>query len=526
MGEVAIAGSALMQGYLNDFDLTASVLRDGWLYTGDLGHQDAAGNLYITGRRKEMIVLSSGKKVAPEELEKHYLQSPCIKEVCLLGVPGASEYAGTTALHAIVVPDFEYVRTHKLASMGEAIRDDIESLSAALPPYKRILTYELRADPLPRTATRKVMRWVLQDEFDDRPRKAGVWRGKDYRYVEGDDRLLASEASKKVLEVLARTSALESPLHLDMNLELDLGFDSVARIELIASMEQLFDHDFDEAVDECLTIRDLLKEVERSVGERRSDLAGVSPKPVTWQEILKSPVRDEIAKNYILKRRPLSTIFNFLAMRMVFTAARVLFRLEVRGIENLPRQGPYLICPNHQSYLDGILVGSVLPYAVFRNLFSLGWAPFFTGGLKGVLARLINTVPVSANSNVLDAMQISAAGLSEKKILLVFPEGGLSLDGQPQPFKPGAAILARRLRVPVVPVAIKGTYGVWAKGGDRIRLAPVTIAIGKPFALRSPGTEQLDAGEEYGEDVRRIEREVNDLLAELCDPRSCRAHTR
>lgn len=516
VGEVAISGPSVMQGYLNDAELTSQVLRDGWLYTGDLGHQDAAGNLYITGRRKEMIVLSSGKKVAPEELEKHYLQSPCIKEVCVLGVTPESEYAGTTALHAIVVPDFEYVRTHKLASMGEAIRDDIESLSARLPPYKRILTYGLRADPLPRTATRKVMRWVLQDELDARPRNARTWRGREYRHFDGDDRLLASEASRKVMELLAGKAALARPLHLDMNLELDLGFDSIERVELVANLEQLVGHDFDDAIDRCLTVRDLLKEVERTVDERRMRLDGGSPKSVTWQEILESARRDEISKSYILKRRPLSTLFNFVALRIIFALAKVLFKLEVRGMDNLPRQGPYLICPNHQSYLDGILVCAVLPYKVFSNLFSLGWAPFFTGGLKGVLARLINTIPVSANSNVLDAMKISAVGLSENKILLVFPEGGLSLDGKPQPFKPGAAILARGLRVPVVPVAIKGSYGIWAKGGDRIRLAPVKIAIGRPLTVGVPGQEPQDAGEQYAEDVRRIEREVNDLLATLC----------
>lgn len=515
-GEVAISGPSLMRGYLNDPDLTSEVLRDGWLYTGDLGYQDPAGNLYITGRRKEMIVLSSGKKVSPEELESHYLQSPCIKEVCILGVTNESDYAGTAALHAIIVPDFEYVKSQKLASMGEAIRDDVESLSARLPVYKRILTYELRADPLPRTATRKVMRWVLQDELDTRPRSAGVWRGKEYRFLEGDDLLLASETSKKVLEILARGSSLESPLHLDMSLELDLGFDSLQRVELIANIEELLGHRFDDAVNRCLVVRDLLKEVERSVTDGRAHRReGAAPKRVTWHEILESARRDEISRNYILKPRRLSTAFNFIGLKAIFALAKMLLRLEVRGIENLPRQGPYLICPNHQSYIDGILVCSVLPYAVFKDLFSLGWAPFFTGGLKGVLARLINTVPISANSNVLHAMQISAVGLSAKKILLVFPEGGLSLDGKPQPFKPGAAILARKLRVPIVPVAIKGSYGIWAKGGDRIRLAPVKVAIGRPVALAPPAQEPDDLGEECAEDVKRIEREVNDLLAVL-----------
>ena len=88
IGEIAIRGPLVMKGYWRGPDATEAVLRDGWLYTGDLWNLDPGGNLFITGRRKDVIVLSNGKNVYPEEIEAHYLQSPFIKEICVLGIEG------------------------------------------------------------------------------------------------------------------------------------------------------------------------------------------------------------------------------------------------------------------------------------------------------------------------------------------------------------------------------------------------------------------------------------------------------
>ncbi len=87
-GEIALRGAVVMKGYWNRPDATAAVLRDGWFYTGDLGYFDADGNLFLTGRKKELIVLSNGKNIYPEEVEAHYLKSPYIKELAVMGLEG------------------------------------------------------------------------------------------------------------------------------------------------------------------------------------------------------------------------------------------------------------------------------------------------------------------------------------------------------------------------------------------------------------------------------------------------------
>src|SRR5580658_8053870 len=88
VGEVALRGAVVMKGYWNRPDATAAVMRDGWFLTGDLGYFDADRNLFLTGRKKEVIVLSNGKNVYPEEVEAHYLKSPYIKELAVMGLEG------------------------------------------------------------------------------------------------------------------------------------------------------------------------------------------------------------------------------------------------------------------------------------------------------------------------------------------------------------------------------------------------------------------------------------------------------
>ena len=86
VGEIAIKGAIVMKGYWNRPDATAAVLKDGWLHTGDLGYFDSGGNLFITGREKDVIVLSNGKNVYPEEIEAYYLKSPYIKEIGVMAL--------------------------------------------------------------------------------------------------------------------------------------------------------------------------------------------------------------------------------------------------------------------------------------------------------------------------------------------------------------------------------------------------------------------------------------------------------
>ncbi len=515
VGEIAISGPSVMQGYLNDPAATAEVLRDGWFYTGDLASQDDAGNIYIRGRRKEMIVLSSGKKVYPEEIEQHYLQIPYIKEMCVMGVAGKGDYAGSERLHAVIVPDFDYLKRQRIVNSRQIIREGIEEFSASLPKYKRILTFEFQTEPLPRTASKKIQRFLVAKLISNGQAGRSESALSPYRHVEGDDLLQAAASSRQVLDVIRRETKLDRDVHLDMNLELDLGFDSLQRIELLAQIEQLLNIRLgDEVASQTFTVRDLLKTVAQKLKEGGGgEVKSAAAAPVTWKEIIATASTDDMAERYIIEPTAFSRGLHFLGLRLIFFLAKILFRLKVRGIERLPQQRPFLICPNHQSYMDGALIAAVLPYRVIRNLFTLGFTPFFSGGFKDVIARIARVVPMDPDTNLGRAMRISAIGLKAKQNLIIFPEGSLSCDGELQVFKKGAAILAHELRIPIVPVAIHGSFNAWSKVGHGIRLAPISITFGLPL---TPGDDEAPHdGHDY--EYAHITQQIRDSISRLLE---------
>jgi long-chain acyl-CoA synthetase len=158
-------------------------------------------------------------------------------------------------------------------------------------------------------------------------------------------------------------------------------------------------------------------------------------------------------------------------------------------LENLPSRSPFIICPNHVSYLDPFLLCAVLPFRIIRDFFILGYTDYFEAPLTRWLSSTVNIVPVDPNANLTRAMRIAAVGLRRDRILLVFPEGERSISGELTSFKKGAAILSIELGVPLVPVGIRGTFQAWPRGG-RLRAHPVDINIGEP--IDPSGFEEAD----------------------------------
>lgn len=160
VGEIVARGPNLMQGYYRNPEATQAILKDGWLHTGDLGYLDRDGYLYFSGRCKPVIVLQSGKNVYPEEVERVYLRSPVIQEICVLPSAPLSERGGDAkGLCGIIVPDLDGVRG---AGDREAIRrriqDEVKKLSKSMVYYRRISTIHIWEEPLPKSADGKVDR--------------------------------------------------------------------------------------------------------------------------------------------------------------------------------------------------------------------------------------------------------------------------------------------------------------------------------------------------------------------------------
>ena len=150
VGEVLIRGENVMAGYFQNEAATREVIKDGWFHSGDLGYLDGDGYLFLRGRIKDIIVLSSGKNISAEEVGQHYLQAPAIKEVFVTTDKCAEKLA------AVVVPDLDFFRKAGESDIYAKVKWDLELLSQSLEPYKRVRDFVLVNDELPKTRLGKV----------------------------------------------------------------------------------------------------------------------------------------------------------------------------------------------------------------------------------------------------------------------------------------------------------------------------------------------------------------------------------
>jgi len=482
VGEVALRGAVVMKGYWNRPDATAAVLRDGWFYTGDLGYFDSQGNLFLTGRKKEVIVLSNGKNIYPEEIEAHYGKAPFIKELAVVGIEGKPGEGDR--LHAVIVPNFDLLRQRKIVNAKEVIRFDIEGLSQQIASTKRIGSYEIWQDDLPRTTTRKIKRFEVEKRVKaDLARKsAGDAELPAEKPLTADEIAWLDQPDVqrglKIIREAAR--AAPSTLRPTHNLELDLGLDSMQRVELLSQLEEELGGNVEESqLAEIYTVRDLLDAVLRSAA------AGTAPGTrVTfagWKAILSEEATDPEVLALKEPHPAFDTVWYPLS-RVIQMVSRDLFHLRVSGLENLPEHGAFVVSSNHQSYIDPLVLSGVLPKQILENSFAVGTSDIFGQGFMRRLARWLRVVVLDPDANLVPAMRAGAFGLKHGRVLVLYPEGERSIDGTPRIFKKGAAILAIHMQVPIVPVAIEGFYEVWPRGKKFFQqVSPLKMVFGKPI---------------------------------------------
>ena len=511
VGEVAIRGAVVMKGYWNRPDATSAVMRDGWFYTGDLGHFDSRGHLFLTGRKKEVIVLSNGKNIYPEEIEVHYLKSPFIKELAVMGLEGK---AGEDRLHAVIVPNFDVLRQKKIVNAKEVIRFDIEGLSQKIASTKRINSYEIWQEDLPRTTTRKIKRFEVEkkvksnlaNKLDDNaevPAESPL-TDDEQKWLDQPD---VQRGLKAMKEAARNAPPSLRPTH---NLELDLGLDSMQRVELLSRLEEELGGNVDESqLATIYTVRDLLDAVLQSAATGasapRAAFAG-------WKAILaEEPTDSEVLA--LTKPRPGFDLIWHPLSRVIQMVSDDLFHLRVSGLEKLPKQGPFILSSNHQSYFDPAVLAGVLPREILEQAFAVGTSEIFGEGLMRRLARWLRVVVLDPDANLIPAMRAGAFGLRSGQVLILYPEGERSIDGTPRIFKKGAAILSIHLQVPIVPIAIDGFYDAWPRGKSFVqKLARFQMQFGDPIV---PPPESEASEETYEKFTAELKSRIVAMWEEL-----------
>ncbi len=162
IGEILVKGENVMIGYYDNVEANLEVFTDdGWFKTGDLGYMDSEGYIYITGRKKSVIVLNNGKNVFPEEIEEYLGKIESIKECVVVGRDKGD--GSEIMLTAVVYPDFDaYPKDEPIDNIAEDIKKQVLELNRGLPSFKQIRNIDIRKTEFEKTTTRKIKRFLVK----------------------------------------------------------------------------------------------------------------------------------------------------------------------------------------------------------------------------------------------------------------------------------------------------------------------------------------------------------------------------
>jgi long-chain acyl-CoA synthetase len=470
-GEVLVRGGNVTSGYYNNPEATREAFEDGWFHTGDIGELDPTGSLIIKGRKKEMIVLADGRNVFPEDVERALLRAPGVKDAAVIGLPAE----GGERVHAVLLLEPSADPEIALASANATLED-----------HQKVRGYtRWTGTELPRTeGTRKLKRRELR------------------KRMMGDIAApvpASSRPTDRVNELLQRWTsgrAVSASTSLD-----DLGLSSLDRVELLVALEQKLGEPVDEGVfASAKTVADVVALQGSQPGAARPAAAFRYP---TWN-------RHWLARAFRIANLNLW----LLHLAHIFAWVRVEGREHLDGLK-----GPVLFASNHQSFFDTPSIFIALPWkwrhrlapTMRKEFFEAHFHPrkhgpfaWVTNSLNYWLSLLMfNAVPIPQHeAGTRQALRALGEIVESGDCPLIFPEGRHSPDESLQPFQAGAAMIAARLRVPVVPIRLRGSNRVLPGGARMARPARVTVSIGEPLRLD---------GEDYAALTRLLEERIRAL---------------
>lgn len=423
-GEILAKGRNVMKGYYGRPDATAEVIdKEDWFHTGDLG-EIKNGLLYVTGRKKEMIVLSNGKNINPIEIEQWIMaNTDLIKEMAIM------DYEDK--LTAVIYPDFYKLHEEGITNITETFKKGvIDKYNKQAASYKKVLDVKIVQEELPKTKIGKIRRFMLKDVINKKEEKV-------QNIVEP-----STEEYKNISAFLK--SIKNKPIIPNAHLELDLGLDSLDTVELLSHIEGTFGVKIDEQtfVEYC-TVEKLAEYVEKHSNEMMNDTK------MDWKEILSKDTEGELPKS-----NRIGKIIKFI-LKPVF-----LFFVKVKkeGLENIEKNEPVIFAGNHQSFLDGFIVNQAVPNSVLDKTYYFADIKHFKKGYMKFMGENSNIIFVDINKNLVNSLQMLSKALRNGKNIVIFPEGTRTRDGKINNFKKFFAILSKELNIPIVPFVLDGAY--------------------------------------------------------------------
>ena len=473
-GEILVRGENVTTGYFNAAEETARAFEGGWFHTGDIGEIGEGGQLFIRGRKKELIITPEGLNVFPEDVERVLIRTAGVRDAAVVGVPGTPG-GSDERVQAVLVLDPEID--------PEAV---VRAANIALADHQKIRRAIVWPEPeLPRTeGTRKLKRAMLRD-----------W------VLTGAAPPPAAATGDPLAALIARQAG-RADVSPQTTID-ELGLSSLERVELMVALEDAFQTRIDEgAFSQARDLSELRAVVDRAAS---GDLSPMS-EPVDFPSWNRSwPART-------IRRLSLPT--------WILPLARVFAHIRVEGREQLRTiDAPVIFAANHQSHMDTPVLMAALPArlryrlapAMAKEFFSAHFFPekhgrraWLANSLNYYLAALFfNAFPLpQREAGARQTLRYIGEVLAQGFSVLIFPEGRRTETGEIDRFRPGIGMIGSRLGAAVVPVRIEGLDKVLHHTWRMARPGPVRVAFGAPIQL---------VGDDYEGLAKRVEEAVRAL---------------
>lgn len=467
VGELCAKGPNVMKGYYNRPEETATTIdEEGFIHTGDLARFDDAGRIYITGRCKEIIVLSNGKNVQPAEIEaKLEKYTQYIHEVAIT--------QKGDMLCAIVVPQTGWAEDLTDKQVEETIKKEVlEPYNHGVQQYKKVMSVCIFRGELPRTKLEKLQRFRLHEILDGQ-----------YTH-EPDVDTPVQEPDTEEYRILKQYIEGEKKLSLQPtdHIETDLGMDSLDRISLQTFIWNSFGVEV--SAEKLINFQNV-SALALHIQENKTRM---EVEEIDWNRLLGCPEGSERSNCDCEKWMQRTSPFMALLFRTLKGVISIYNGLEIVGLENIPTSGPFILAPNHQSYMDAPVVMSGLTSQQIKNCFFYATEEHVRGTLRRTLAQR-NNVIVMERAHLKEGIMEMASVLKRGQNLVIFPEGTRTRTGYVGEFKKTFAILATELNVPIIPARISGAYEAWPRSKKLPSPKPVKVEYLKPIM---PRAEQED----------------------------------
>jgi len=427
VGEICLKGNAVMPGYYKNEKMNSEVFdNDGYFHTGDLGRLDKSGNIFITGRSKNVVVLASGKNVYPEELEGYYKESELISEIAVFGIKKNHE----ESVFAVIVPVIKNENSYGI------IKAEIERMNSTLPTYKTVTGFAISFDPLPINSTRKILYDKVREGL-----KKGIYIQNENEKIVLQNKLTAQNPAEEHIIYLLKKRFKKQNLFARETFA-EMGIDSLGLVDFIVYLEENLEIQIDSArMKQIQTMDELLPYIsglEKNAGESINHR-------IFGGEITEKPFAlfNPILTLVIL-------LFKFIS--------RKFWKFEVINPDKIDFSGT-IISANHTSFMDIIWLSIAIPAKYRKSVYVTGNKRF------SFLKYIFPLIPVIwvDETNTIEVLKKSADMLRQGISVIIFPEGGRSFDGKMVEFKTGAAYLAKNLNRKIIPLSINGAFDIWPK---------------------------------------------------------------